>query len=357
VLAKFFFSLNPSAVANTPIYRGQVSHISSTGFGQHAVSVRSADVHMDESVVIQGEVEAPESVDDLLSQIFPVDGDIPVDDLVRLCATTDRGQRASAADRERLSDLVRQCEAGAPEADALDLNGDWRLICSLGESVYRSSPFFWAFRQSTMGLRTPVGIPGADVESGDALSSAIYGVTDTIPFYDIGVAMQRFSGVCSETKGCPVPEEDESSDGDELSKPSDGSYAPMTIEPGKLESQVDLRIGRLFGLPSMSSMMTTTATVEAMPSDSDNSNAVDVELQIQQTAAKASTIADLFPPVEQLLSFPSGDALELARKGSSRVQLRSTFPTRDLRISRPVLSNAPDEEVGAVFVYVRESSL
>lgn len=252
---------------------------------------------------------------------------VPVEALLRLSAATDRGQRASEADRERLAELVRQCESAAPAADALDLNGEWRLVCALGEAAYRSSPFFWAFRQATDGLTTPVGIPGSDVQAGGSWSSAVYGFTDLIPFYDIGSATQRFVGVSSDQN------------------------AVTGSATGNLESQVKLEIGRLFGLPSMSSLMTTTAAVQTMPR-SDRS--VEVELQIQRTAAKQSTIASLLPVVDQFLDFPSGDALELLREGSSYVRLRSTFPTRDLRISRPVLVNAPAAEVGGVFVYVRE---
>jgi hypothetical protein len=71
-----------------------------------------------------------------------------VEALLRLCAITDRGQRATATDREDMANLVRKLEASAPYSDATDLNGEWKLVCTLGESaVYRSSPFFWAFRE------------------------------------------------------------------------------------------------------------------------------------------------------------------------------------------------------------------
>jgi len=259
----------------------------------------------------------------------------PVEALLRLSAATDRGQRASAAERDQLLELVQQCEAAALAADAMDLNGEWRLILSLGEKAYRSSPFFWAFRQATAGLKTPVGIPGANVEAGEPWASAVYGFTDTIPFYEIGSVVQRFSGI-------PKTQ----------SELSNGSLPSPSQLGGDLESQVKLEIGRLFGLPSMSSQMTTTAAVQTIPR---KDGAVEVELQIQRTSAKQSTIASLLPALEPLLEqFPSGEALELIRKGSSYVRLQSTFPTRDLRISRPTLVNAPDEEVDAIFVYVRE---
>jgi hypothetical protein len=129
--------------------------------------------------------------------------------LLRQAALTDRGLRASALDKSQLQMLIRRLESLAPDASALDLNGEWRLALALGETPYRSSPFFWAFRQAAAGATTPVAVPGAEVAAGDSLASAIYGVTDTLPFYDIGNVVQRISGLCSDVDGCKIEEEDD----------------------------------------------------------------------------------------------------------------------------------------------------
>ena len=72
--------------------------------------------------------------------------------LLRLCAATDRGMRCTSAERARIASLVSDMEADAPPADATMLNGNWRLLYASTPSVYRSSPFFWAFKQATPTL-------------------------------------------------------------------------------------------------------------------------------------------------------------------------------------------------------------
>ena len=74
--------------------------------------------------------------------------------LLRLCAATDRGMRCTSAERARIASLVRDMEAEAPPADATMLNGNWRLLYASTPSVYRSSPFFWAFKQALAGSAT-----------------------------------------------------------------------------------------------------------------------------------------------------------------------------------------------------------
>ena len=72
--------------------------------------------------------------------------------LLRLCAATDRGQRCTSAERAIIASLVRDMEGDAPRADATMLNGNWRLLYASTPSVYRSSPFFWAFKQAALTL-------------------------------------------------------------------------------------------------------------------------------------------------------------------------------------------------------------
>ena len=149
--------------------------------------------------------------------------------LLRLCAATDRGQRCTSAERAIIASLVRDMEGEAPRADATQLNGNWRLLYTSTPSVYRSSPFFWAFKQAhhhrtrarapvhmhsteqsaharvregaravlrrvhgvgdhqqtslwalkqaLAGSTTPIAIPGGGVQPGDAVAEATYAIT------------------------------------------------------------------------------------------------------------------------------------------------------------------------------------
>ena len=69
--------------------------------------------------------------------------------LLRLCALTDRGQRASESQTRALIERIEALERAAPPATVVDLNGEWRVLAAVGDSAYRSSPFFSAFRQAT----------------------------------------------------------------------------------------------------------------------------------------------------------------------------------------------------------------
>ena len=123
-----------------------------------------------------------------------------------------------------------------------------------------------------------------------------------------------------------------------------------------LESRGELTT-RLFGLPVASSIMTTTATVEgtdpAFASDT-GASTLDLELTIGTTTAAQSTLAQSIPQAAGLLGpFPSGDALEMASKGSSKVTLRTTYLTESMRISRPILADGVADP-RSVFVYTKE---
>ena len=88
--------------------------------------------------------------------------------LLRLCAATDRGMRCTSAERARIASLVRDMEADAPPADATMLNGNWRLLYASTPSVYRSSPFFWAFKQATLTLALALALALLGVQAGAA---------------------------------------------------------------------------------------------------------------------------------------------------------------------------------------------
>jgi len=275
--------------------------------------------------------------------------------LLRLCALTDRGQRASPEQESELRAAMAALEAVAPPADALDINGEWRLLAACGETAYRSSPFFWAFRQATARWTSPVGLKGA--AAGGPLASAVLAVTDNIPFYDIGSVVQRIGGVCSEERGCPVPEKDADGSSDGASseaEPSDGTSAPIPDGAGTLESQVELIVGRNFGLPEAKSLMTTTASVRPLPP---SGSILEVELRVERTSAEQSSIEALLPGFGDAFRFPSGDALDALSPRSSTVVLQTTYLSSSLRISRPRLdlsaAPAPADEARSAFVYAR----
>jgi len=283
-------------------------------------------------------------------------------ELLRLCALTDRGQRCSDAQMAQLRSLITRIESDAPDCDATDLNGEWLLLAALGESPYRSSPFFWAFRQAAGSMTTPIAIPNPSVPAGGPLASAIYAITDAIPLYDIGSVVQKISGVCSENAGCVLAELDDPSqgptDGTSGDEPSEGSYAGIpSSDAGTLTSEVELVIGRNFGLPAAQSLMTTTCTMRELPDMRPSPSIVNCEVRVETTAAKQSTIAALFPSADELLSFPTGEALDAMSAKSSTVRLMTTYLSSSaagLRISRPLIE-AGDMSAGEppVFVYVR----
>ena len=279
--------------------------------------------------------------------------------LTELFAATDRGQRASAGERQRASDLVAAMEAEAPECTPTMLNGRWRLLYSSESGIYRSSPFFWAFKQCTSTLSSPVAIPGAGVAQGAPWADAVYAITDAIPFYEIGPVTQTISGVCDADDGCVVGDEVESDGASDIEEPSEGpDVALPSLAQAKVISEVRLEIARNFGLPGLSSLMTTTASLEVDPSRPVPS-ALPVTMAIETTAAKQSNLATLLPALGELPTFPSGSAMELLSAGSSRVRYSTTYLTERMRVSRPVLDASPTrgEDTSAFFVYVREDEM
>ena len=204
--------------------------------------------------------------------------------------------------------------------------------------------------------------------SGGALASAVYAITDAIPFYDIGSVAQRFSNVCDELSGCAISD-DEANDGSgvDAGVPSDGVEAAAgspnaASGGGSLQSEVELIIGRSFGLPVAKSLMTTTCTVTELPPQAGGGGgacAIDVEIRVEKTAAKQSTLASMLPQLFSSLDsfeFPSGQALDALNPLSSRVRLRTTYLSPTLRISRPMLDleGSGGDGKRAIFVYARE---
>ena len=198
-------------------------------------------------------------------------------------------------------------------------------------------------------------------------------ITDAIPFYDIGSVVQRISGLCSETVGCILPDEEPSdaAAANDATAPSDGDGgmnigSGSAFDSGTLVSEVELIIGRNFGFPAAQSLMTTTCTakelVEAsLPGAPSGDSVINVELRVETTAAKQSSIAALLPGLDEMLKFPSGDALDMVSPKSASVILANTYLNREtgLRIARPVLKLdgaqgfMGEEESMPLFVYAK----
>jgi len=204
--------------------------------------------------------------------------------------------------RALVKDLEDEAElAGVGQASSLSglLSGEWELLYS-PDDVTRSSPFFWAFERA---------FPDN--------SDQIFSITDSIPapIKEVGPAFQEIS------------------------------YDAST-QNGKFVSRV--KVATLMG--KATSIMTTRATIVG-------ADGIDgIRLKIETTKPEQSTVVEtLFGPVlggvinESAPAFPSGQALESVRPGSSEVVMRTTYCDEGLRISRN--DDKPDD----VYVFRRKS--
>lgn len=172
------------------------------------------------------------------------------------------------------------------------LNGTWECIYA-PQDLTRSSPFFWAFARAV------------------DTSSQIYEITDAIPapLKEIGPALQE-----------------------------------IDLVEKKLVSRV--KVATLNGLAT--SIMTTRCDVV-------REEGLDrLRLKVLSTKPEESTVLKKLGPLGDLLDqqilkpFPSGEALEQVREGSSEVVMCTTFCDESLRISR----NA--DAFNEIFVWVRK---
>lgn len=164
------------------------------------------------------------------------------------------------------------------------LSGEWELVAA-SEDVTRSSPFFWAFR-------------AAFPENSDE----IYSFTDSIPepLKMVGPAFQTIDW-----------------------NPAVGS--------GKLVSRV--KVATLGGMAT--SIMTTRTVIQGA------SGLDGLRVKVETTKPESSTVLETLlgsalgsVVSENLPAFPSGDALERVKPGSSVVEMRNTYVDEEMRISR-----------------------
>jgi len=215
-------------------------------------------------------------------------------DLISACKVNDNVRVQEICNAlETLSEGLAQTSASSGL-----LGGEWELLYS-SEDDTRSSPFFWAFRKA---------FPGS--------SDEIFRITDSIPspIKDVGPATQTI-------------EYDD------------------TTKNGRFTSRV--KVATLGGVAT--SIMTTRASIVGA------SGLDGVRLKIETTKPEDSTIIrSLFGPLGDVINensppFPSGEALERARPGSSEVVLRSPYCDEGIRISRN--DDRPDE----VYVWQRKA--
>lgn len=256
----------------------------------------------------------------------------PMSELVTLGAVTDRGQRASPAQRARADALIAELEgtpgAGAAEpeggAPASELAGEWELVYA-SEAVYRASPFFAAFRKLTAGMEIvarPLGSPS------NSLAEAIFRITDAVPFKDVGVARQ-------------------------------------SINATHLVSRISLSINVFDALvPRSSSVVTSSAAIlgaTAAPAGAQGARLA--RLRVERTQVLESSLGELLPflPIGAA-AFPTSAVFEQLRPGSAEVLLQTSFLSGGLRVSRyldgpeALGEGSGGEGKGGAFVWARVAS-
>mmetsp|Transcript_31594 Transcript_31594/g.43983 ORF Transcript_31594/g.43983 Transcript_31594/m.43983 type:complete len:330 (-) Transcript_31594:170-1159(-) len=228
-------------------------------------------------------------------------------ELLKFCAFTGRGTVATVDERAKI-DLVVEALEGLDEQNGVNeknlmMNGNWKLVYT-SEDVTRSSPFFWAFRKATKGISQPLPVLPSQ------FAEAVFAITDGIPFAKKGQATQRI----------------------ELDSFGDGFLISMV--------EVELSVFDAI-LPPQTGFITTTSKIEAGAAQGSSL------LTVQTTQIKESSwenIPILASSVKRSV-FPSNEAFERVAEGSSKVEMRTTYLSDELRIAR--------NEAGSAFVFQR----
>jgi len=212
--------------------------------------------------------------------------------LMKTCYNSNRGQNIN--DRSKVSSIVSQLvEQNNMKKDMIQsqLLGHWDLLY-IDEDVTRSSPFFWAFRKAFKGIEDPLKLLGPTM-----LSESIFKITDEIPFKEIGECKQQFTS-------------------------------------NELISKVIVKVSNL---PFSSSSKMTTTSYWTTTSEEDI-----IEIRVEKTQVLDSTIGNLIKntPLSTLIDtdipFPSGNALELIKAGSSTVYMKILYIDEELRICQNI---------------------
>eukprot|EP00590_Aulacoseira_subarctica_P009384 CAMPEP_0172424626 /NCGR_PEP_ID=MMETSP1064-20121228/26840_1 /TAXON_ID=202472 /ORGANISM="Aulacoseira subarctica , Strain CCAP 1002/5" /LENGTH=282 /DNA_ID=CAMNT_0013166901 /DNA_START=36 /DNA_END=884 /DNA_ORIENTATION=+ len=206
--------------------------------------------------------------------------------LIELC------KRSSKPPKEEVNKHVRGLEMlgeqlgfGQGSSYSGLMAGEWELLYS-PEDVTRSSPFFWAFSKAF-----------------PEKNSNIFAITDSIPapFKEVGPAIQTITLDTNRGSG----------------------------ELGKLVSRI--QVSTLGGLAK--STMTTRSSI--IGSDGLEGLKLRIDTTKPENSSALKNLGNLGELLdEQLPPFPSGEALERVRQGSSEVTMATTYCDETLRISR-----------------------
>ncbi|CAM9597452.1 unnamed protein product [Pylaiella littoralis] len=238
-------------------------------------------------------------------------------DLLRIAALTGRGQLATKAERCRVEDVIWELEMRTPieeTATSEALLGRWALVYA-SEDATRSSPFFWAFRKATEGLKVPFGGVGGGGLDGSVVASTIFAVTDSLPSKSVGEAVQTITE--KEIKSEVEIFAGASAGSDKRS----GSEGPNTF-------------------PSFRSVMTTTSEIT-------DAKGKGMKLKVAKTQVRKSALGRLLKPLFNLddIEFKTDSLLTPLKEGSTEVLMTTTYLDGLLRVSR--------NEQGQVFVFAR----
>eukprot|EP00903_Cladosiphon_okamuranus_P019804 g18203.t2 len=236
-------------------------------------------------------------------------------DLLRIAALTGRGQLATPAERSRVEDVIWELEMRTPIADTATseaLLGRWALVYA-SEDPTRSSPFFWAFRKATEGLKLPFGGGGGSGLDG-SVAATIFAVTDSLPSKSVGEAVQTITEK-------EIKSEVEIFAGASAGSDKRGPEGPATF-------------------PAFRSVMTTTSEVM-------DAAGTEIKLRVAKTQVRKSALGRLLKPLFNLddIEFLTENLLTPLKEGSTEVSMTTTYLDGLLRVSR--------NEQGQVFVFAR----
>lgn len=226
------------------------------------------------------------------------------------------GEPNSAEKDLEIKEIIKELESRPSQSPtSASLLGEWTLIFADDDHT-RTSPFFWAFRKAfqDFAVKDPLQILGTE-----SFAEAIFKITDSIPVKEIG-------------------------------------FAEQLITETELISKVEVKVAKL-PFESRSIMTTTSKWTDVGTDLSGEKPGLNWELRVEKTQALESTLRKtmqslpLFPKqLNDLIDrpFPSGEALERVKPGSSLVYMKHTYVDSDLRISR----NERDDKV---FVFLRKN--
>ncbi|CAM9448974.1 unnamed protein product [Ectocarpus sp. 12 AP-2014] len=239
-------------------------------------------------------------------------------DLLRIAALTGRGQLATPAERGRVEDVIWELEMRTPVEDTATstaLLGRWALVYA-SEDATRSSPFFWAFRKATEGIKPPFGGGGdGDGFDGSTVAATIFAITDSLPGKSVGEAVQTITEK-------EIKSEVEIFAGASAGSDKRGKEGPNTF-------------------PSFRSVMTTTSEIM-------DAAGTETKLRVANTQVRKSALGRLLKPLFNLddIEFQTDNLLTPLKEGSTEVSMTTTYLDGLLRVSR--------NEQGQVFVFARE---